>query len=70
MFTFMHLCEILCEIHLVVRHDICFVVISLCHVVGYFYLAFAFLLRCTMSHMLLYPVVHISYFWMQDGRLG
>jgi len=55
---------------MVVRHDLCFSVISLRHVVGSYYFASAFLLRCFMSHLCLYPVVYISHIWMQDDRLG
>jgi len=55
---------------MVVRHDLCLSVISLCHVFGSYVLASALLLRCTMSLMLLYPVIYISHIWIQDGRLG
>jgi len=55
---------------MVVRHDLCLSVISLCHVVCSYYFASAFLLRCTMSHLWLYLVVYISHIWMQDVRLG
>jgi len=55
---------------MVVRHDMCFFVIYLCHVFGSYYFASVFLLRFIMSHTLLYPVVHISHIWMQDDRLG
>jgi len=77
MFSFyaLHSCEILLLdtlmiVLMVVRHDLCLSVISLCHVFGSYYFASMFLLHCTMSHMCLYPVVYISHFWMQDGRLG
>ena len=39
-------------------------------VLGSYCLASASLLRYLMSHMLLYPVVHIAHNWMQDIRLG
>jgi len=55
---------------MVVRHDLRLSMISLCHVVGSYYFASAFLLRCTKSHLCLYLVVYISHSWLQDDRLG
>jgi len=55
---------------MVVRHDMCFIVIYLCHVVGSYYFASAFLHRSIMSHMLLYHVVYMSHIWMQGVRHG
>ena len=54
MFTFMHICVryyLALRDTFCVRHDFYLSVISLCHVVGSYYFASVFLLRCSMSHM-------------------
>jgi len=67
-FTFMHC--ICVRYTLVVRHDLCLIVVSKCHV---FWLILPLLPRFysdVLMSLVLYPVVFHSHIWMQDVGLG